>query len=836
MSNVVARRYTALNNLIRTTPDFGLDIVEGSLSMSCSWESHPTGNLVIKSIPDREIGKYRSHFSNIGKEFDIYGYRVVIDSYSETKDTIEGPGIEQPISVYDIGVNLVGKWQEKVNCPIFIRTRSAINNVSIASTVSLSSLARKEGINYIGYNHEITVPSSSGNGFSLTFENSVRENLRVNKCFLDYSGNAVVAKDWRSGNTWNFTRNEILGSVESSRQKPVFYKRTLLQGKDGILALTKSSVDKELRKNIFNDDPMVLKPPVTRTLEEGDVAVQGIPQDTRADSMPSDVKTLQSMDLNFDLSGPRKTIRQTTTVNNKVMKEVVKQYGFAYQMKDALNPQYLALDAPEDTPKFLLSNPQEYWTQIEEQVTSYIYRPINGTMEIEAEDQITKKKFKVKYVDETGKNVRTSFSKRYLTEVITQGWKLGRFQTETENSDTDSIVIDEELADPGILDLDRRYYELQKESIRFQRFPLRTIKSYLLVDPQEYYDKVEDVPFETRKVTRGDLGFKTSVNDELIIATPSREYVYPMMVMAETSQTHSFATMPNPENVYVRDARRTIINDPTLTEAQKEEDLRLEKLLAELTTGEDSFSVVKRTILPSKNTNKRIPKNDKIEDDVYVEYSYGASNQDQNFKNSLQNIKYTETFGRPGGAEVFPDIYVRRSELTNNKDKELENTKKPVYYLNSADAPLGCSTEGSVSVNTSVLSDAIATAKLELVLKNFLSTSEENMQLAFLHSAIRPGDYINSVDSFTKRRKRVKSVSFNLDYNGYVEGIGKFVTCNGTSVSLGIFDETLGAKVGVQKEFENSADGLKISANINIREETLGEAPLFVNLRTRRNR
>ena len=220
---VIGRRYAALNNLIRDLPEFPLDIVEGSLSMSCSFESHPTGNLTIKSIPDREIGKYRKEFCQIGREFNIYGYRVVIDSYAETKDTIEGPGITTPISVYDIGVNLIGKHQDAVNCPIFIRTRSAINNVSISSTISLAGLARRGGIEYIGYNEQIEIPSSSGNGFTLTFADSARQTLRVRQQMLDFTGPAVIAKNWRSGNTWHFTRNEILGSVESSKQKPVFY-------------------------------------------------------------------------------------------------------------------------------------------------------------------------------------------------------------------------------------------------------------------------------------------------------------------------------------------------------------------------------------------------------------------------------------------------------------------------------------------------------------------------------------------------------------------------------------------------------------------------------------
>lgn len=720
---------------------------------------------------------------------------------------------------------------------MLIRSRKGRRDVSVAGTISLADLAKRAEIPYQGYDYALPVPDTAGNDYSLVFDAAVREHLRSRKQIIDYTGDIVQTKDWRVGNTWFFTDQEILDSIEATKNKPVFYSRTRLEGKDGILEENSAAVRKEKRKRFFNNDPLVLKPPVTRIFQEGDVGLQGIPQETNAATMPADVKTLESLDLNFDMSGPRKTLRITTQVNGKVMREVVKQYGFAYLAKDIANPAIERPDAPEDTPALLLQNPQAYWTQIEEQITSYIYKPVSGSMELEAEDTVTKEKFLVKYLDETGKGISTSFEKRYLTEKVTSGWRLGRFATEQLEGDLDSRVLDEELKDDTLDPLDRSYFRLKKNSITFRRFPLKSLTSYLLVDPQEYYDKVEETPFQTQKVKASDLGLSGNPGREFIIATPAKDYIYPMMVIAETSQTHSFATMPNPENVYIRDERRAVINDPTLSQTQKEEELKLLKLLPELTTGEDSFTTSRKTIKPSKNTRNRVAKDKKIEEDSFIEYSYGASNQDQNFKNSVQNIKFVESSGRPGSAEPYPDIWVRQSELTRSSKKKDEGTKKKVYYLTSQPLPSGCSTEESISVDSSILSVAVELAGLELTLKNFLSSSEENLNLAWLHSEVKPGDYIVSVDSLTTGLKRVKSVSFSLDYKGFVDGIGKLVTCPGTRVSLGVFDDqTKEGRISLKKEFENSENGLKVSANINIRETILGAAPLLANLRSRRNR
>ena len=497
--------------------------------------------------------------------------------------------------------------------------------------------------------------------------------------------------------------------------------------------------------------------------------------------------------------------------------------------------------APEDTPALLSTNPATYWTQIEEKVTQYKYEKIRANSRLTVTDPKTNRKYKVLYLDETGKAVDTSFSNRYLVEVLTTGWRLGRFRTEQlEDSTADSRILREELDSGDLIEEDITYFTRLWEAIQFRKIPVKEVKSNYIVDPQQYYDKLEDIPFETQKVNAEDVGLPKSLG-EVLIATPARDYVYPMMLLNESFQSHAFERFDDPENVLIRAERRRIVLDTGLTEAQKQEELRLLKLREDLSTGEDTFQVTRREIQPSKNTKKRVSKNRDVEEDSYIEYSYSASSQDDDYRNSLQNINYRETIGRPGQPEVLQDTWVRRSELNSSTVCFGANcpssNKRAVYYITGRrNQPYGENLE-SITANTNLLSEAITSARVQLALQNFLNASQETLSLAWFYPNIKPGDFIISVDTFNKKRKRVKSISLSLTYQGYIDG-QKIVTCDGTSITLGVWQTVERGDIRVQKVYEdaNGEDGLDISANISVSEKSAGDNSVFAQIRTRRNR
>ncbi len=832
---VVGRSYRAINNRVNNLPTLPTEIVRGTVSVEMSFEQHPTGTITIESVPEEEINTIRQSYNSIGKTIQIYDYWFRIANYSETRNNLEGPDLPRPIVVYDISVNLEGYNQSAATDPIFVRRSSpdSINRVTTASTISLVNLAAKGGIAYEGFNQDISIPSNEGVDYSVNFESQLSEKLRVNGKFVDYSSRAIRVRDLDKGATYTFTSNEILDSIESSVQKPIQFNNTRLEGSDGVLAESRAAIRRQNAAEVFGGDPLVRRPPQTRELEEGDLDPLVI---------PADLINITSLDLNFDSSGPRKTYRKTLYINDKLVQEEVRQYGLAYLANDIENPLAEDPDAPEDTPALLTKTPQQYWTQIEEKITQYQYQKIDASASITARDPATNKTFRVLYKDEEGNNVDTSFNSRYLVEVITSGWRLGRFtQEQLEDGNSDSRIIREELDSGNLEGDDIVYFNRLWEAIQFRRIPVREVRSNFIVDPQLYYDKLEDIPFETQKVEAENIGLPKSIG-EVIIATPSRDYVYPMMILSETFQSHSFERFDHPENVLIRAERKVVRDDGSLTAQEKTEELNLLKLREDLSTGEDTFQSTRREIQPSKNTKRRVPKNRDIEEDRYIEYSHSASSQDDNYRNSLQNITYRDIIGRPGQPEVLQDLWVRQSELNADESDFGSNSdgsdKKAVYYLTGTrNQPFGDNLE-SITANTNLLSEAITSAKVDLALQNFLGTSEENMTLAWFYPGIKPGDFITTVDTFNKKQKRVKSINFQLNYQGFIDG-QKIVTSDGTSVTLGLWDVIKDSDLSIRKAFEdeNGEDGgLEISANINANESQIGQTNVFATIRTRRNR
>jgi hypothetical protein len=827
----LARVYTPISNRVTNLPELPVPIIEGSVNVECGFEQHPSGSISITAIPESEINLYRKELNNLGRELRIYDYWFRISNYAETRDTLEGPGLQTALTTYSVSVNLEGYNVTALEKPVYVKRydENDLNRISLASTISLKNLAERGGISYAGNDREITIPSDQGTEFALTVSGELGKTLREDKKFIDYSGKTIRLKDLDQGKTFKFTTNEILDSIQSSVQKPSQFLNTRLEGKGGVIGESEAAVRSLRRKNFFGNDPVIKRPPLKRTLIEGD---------DNPTIVPRDLRTITTLDLNFDSSGPRKSFRRTKYINNKLIEEESFQYGLAYLAVEIHNPLAELPDAPTDTPPLLSQNPQSFWTLIEYRKTKYIYKKLEASARLLVRDKKTKKVFTVVYRDEVGRPISTTFKNKYLVEVLTTGWKLGRFSQEQLNDgNTDSRILREEIDSGENTGIDLEYFERLWEAIQFRKMPLKEQKLSYLEDPLDYYDPSEDVPFETQKATLQDIGLDGK--QEVIVATPSRTYIYPMMVISEVNQTHAFNSMDNPENIIIRDERKKISENPNLTDEQKAEELRLLRLQEDLSTGEDTYSFVKREVQPSRWTRKKVERNRDIEEDSFMEYSSSASSQDYKFQHSLQKIKFSENLGRPSSPDVLQDRYARRSELNRVRtpfglNSRYVNTLTS-YYISGKDTSKFYNTLDSISVNTSLLDTAIDSARYQLAVQNFLQASEESITLAWFYPELTPGDFVTTVDTFNKHPKRAKNVSFTLNYQGFVDG-ELLVTCDGTSVSLGVWNIPSRSDIKINKKFEKQLDGLDMAATYNSSSSNLGTKNVFANVRTRRNR
>ena len=732
-------------------------ITEGSLSVSLSFEGFPSGSLSINSISEQEIAEYRSAYA-LGKKFVLFNNLFFeVGSYAETEDLIEVLGTR--IKTYNISVNLRSGNEIKANRKVDVKNNKKINlgystSLTVDNTLSLSRVASAVGLNYSGYLFNKSIPAKNTT-FSTSFSSVCQEGLRLNLQILDFSGRTVRTKNYRSGRNFQIKTTDINYAVETSSQQQSQYIDTVLTGKDGLPFLSSSVLAKEFLKEI--GDKKRRKEPVFLETLEGDI---------NPEKVPPDVRKLRTIDMNFDFSGPRKTLKKTKTKNGQPFIEEIWNYGLVYLAQDIRNR-----EAEEDTndvqkPTLKSDNPQAFWKVIEYQKTEYIYKKANVSASVTARDKTTGKKF-------TGKIIGGStFECTYLTEIKTTGWKLSRFQQEqfdefgTNQDSLDSRWLNDEIdfldakvqANTASEDeeLELRYLKACLESITFKRVPFVSRTQYYLVPATSIYSNIERTPFQTQFVKGTDIGLKTE--DEVLVAIPDPSYIFPMKVLEERSLNQSFAQMDHPQNIIIRDDREKVINDTSLSEEQRVEDLKELKILPTLTTGEDTYRSTLRKVLPSKNTTARIGKNEKMETEIYLEYESNASHNDHNFQYSLQEKTFRTNLG------VLPDATVFTYEYEGDDEKDKKDDPRQFEYrirsTTNKDLP---SYSDSLQYDTNSLTKALAAAKAELELDNFLSSNDLSINLCWFYPDIRPGDYIEVIDDDSKGVLRVKNLSFQID-------------------------------------------------------------------------
>jgi hypothetical protein len=804
-----------------------LDVFKGSLSVSMSFEGHPSGSLLIESISEEEIDLYRAVYGRLGAKLTLFNNLYFeIATYAETEDLIY-VSLDNQIRTYNISVNLRGGNEIRANTPVEVRSSGRTQagfgpNLVVSNKLNAARVANTVGLSYSGYSYSKDVPADSGS-FKVAFGSLIQENLRLNLQILDWNDKTIRTKNYRTGGRFDVTSHDINYSVEISKQVDSEYLNTTLSGKDGLPFVSNQNAQEQALNELLGDKQK-RKKPILLTTEEGDV------DPTRP---PYDVRKLRGIDMNFDFSGPRKTLKRTTTQNGQPFEEELFTYGFFYLAQDIRN--LAAEDETQDIsiPALKSDEPEEWWGLIEYQKTQYLYEFAQVGATVLGRDEVGNT-YETKYL---GSRL---FDSKYLTTITTTGWKLSRFQQEqfdefgTDQNALDSRWLTDEIAFLDALptttaedELELKYLRAQLKTIQFNRIPYKSTTQYRLVPATEIYEDAEQTPFQTQLVDRDDIAGLGAGAGQVLVAIPDPTYVYPMKIEEERTLTQSFAQTDHPQNIIIRSERQDVLSDGTLSGAEKQEALKDLKLLPSLTTGEDTFKSVLRKIIPSRNTKGSAGKNNKKLTDLYLEFESNASHNDHNFQYSLQEKTFRTITGQLPDATVFN--YEYESVDDNNSEDEADEYEYRISSTNRTDVPLSAD---SLSYETTSLSKAIAAARCELELENFLSSTDINMNLAWFYPAIRPGDYLNIIDDGSKRNVRVKNCSFQIDYQGYVNG-ELLKTCSGTNLTCGIMPTKGIQSKRVRKDSSDDEGDLTIRTTIY--GERMFGLSIVPNIQTRRN-
>lgn len=802
-----------------------LPIAEGNLAISLSFEGFPSGSLSIDNISSAEISRYREAYGRVGTKFVLFdNLYMEVASYSETEDLIQ---ISNGSSVrsFNISVNLRSGNAVRAGASVEVKsmgTRNAVGdpiNLTINGSLSASSVAARAGLRYNGFTYSKKIPKKSAN-FTTNFQSLLNERLRTKLSIVDWTDTIVRTKNYRAGADWEISTNDIIYAIDVAREVPSQYRNTVLTGEDG-LPFNKDKRDKTLAE-IFGQNSRRKEPRILVT-EEGDI---------RPLLPPPDVRKLRTIDMNFDFSGPRKTRKVTTTKNGQPFMEEIFTYGLAYLAQDIRNVEAETETSDISIPALKSDEPSDWWQLIEYQKTEYIYKSANITANVEGRDSEGERY--------RGQIVGSSlFNSTYLTEIVTTGWKLGRFQQEqfdefgTNLNSLDSRWLSDEIVlledKPSLTpeeELDLAYAKAQLKSITFKRFPYRSRTQYHLVPANSIYKNIEQAPFQTQFVDKEEIG--VAGTGKVLVAIPDPNYIFPMKVLEERTLVQAFDQMDHPENIFIRDDRKKVLEDPSFSELEKQEALKDLKLIPWLITGEDTYRSTLRKVLPSKNTKNAYGVNRDRETDLYLEFQSNASHNDHKFQYSLQEKVFTTSIGQ------LPDATVFNYEFEDGKDddKDEENNSNFEYRISTTNNIEDPVLTESLQYETNSLNTALAIAKCELELDNFLSSYEINLNLAWFYPRFRPGDYITIVDDPDKEKLRIKNISFAIKYQGFVNG-EILKTSDGTNVTCGIMPNRNIRLTRVNKDSSNDQDDLDIKTNIE-------GSPVFgltiaPNIRTRRN-
>ena len=757
------------SNIVKNPPSLPVPIKLGSLTVTKSFQDHPRASITYEGITEEDISSYEQVYDpsrNTRITIDGIPFRVAPDggySYERTGYLYKGT---KKINVYTVSINLEGWW--KVYCSRSVKIKPLVNIAT--GTLSASRLASKAGVNLSG-GFDIFI-DEVGEDSTISLDDVLGEYALVQGCYVHY-GQFVGLKNINSGSSYSFSWGEQIADGSNQLGVAPYYNGAALTWT--LRESNKEQVDPNSPPEFEEKEPEL------KTEYEYDQDLTNPPKGTTI---------LRSLDSNLDQSGPKKVSRTTYSIDGQTDREVIETWGFAYYLKDFV-------ETPDG---LMIFDPANFWKLIEYQETRYYYQAVEpptytlttpqNTKEIEY--QLTVHPDYEEYLGrgDSLKGLQSKVSNaKYLTSIVTSGWKLSRFQQEEPGGDTDTremtFVGGEGMMDEmawgwgyvGPPGQEQLKWILKKTGrlipdpwwkvVKFQKINRQDVTMFYIKSMRADYGQ-DTVPYSIEwvfwdemdeemqgkmflKVTPPKEGFNQRLKVGLL--TADMDFVEPMLAWTESRQASSIATMAHPDSTD---------EDP----------------LPALVTGEESYY---QSIWTKKN--------DEYSTEKIVELTASGAG----FVDGVENVRYREIQGRPPEAQYRKTTW-EQQQPQKTYTKSVVTTKEGVgkrYFVYSDSIPEWAS-EGGESLSfgaASTLEQAKTAAKTQLTI-NTLQSTQETRTVSWHFPNIEGGDFCTFSGDRFQGRFRVLSASYTLEYDGSQNAYGLDPICktDGTKLTLGLSD------------------------------------------------
>lgn len=344
---------------------------------------------------------------------------------------------------------------------------------------------------------------------------------------------------------------------------------------------------------------------------------------------------------------------------------------------------------------------------------------------------------------------------KYLTSIVTSGWKLSRFQQEEQGGDTDTsqMEVDENgnPIGPWVPVVTFKKINRRDET----NFYIKSMRADYEQDTVPYsiewvfWDEMDEQKQRKMfsKVTPPAEGSNRRLKVGLI--TADMDFVEPMLVWTESRQASSIAVMAHPDSTD---------EDP----------------IPALVAGEESYY---QSIWTKKN--------DEYSTEKIVELTASGAG----FVDGVENIRYREIQGRPPEAQYRKTTWEQQQPKATTTPPASRVTKR--YFVYSDSIPKWA-TEGGESLSfgaASTLNQAEKAAKTQLTI-NTLQSTQETRTVSWHFPNIEGGDFCTFSGNRFQGRFRVLSASYTLEYDGSQNAYGLDPICktDGTKLTLGLWD------------------------------------------------